>query len=327
MIDALNSARRAASRPAAQHRRPATIGIRLLALCAVLVGLFATTAAVASAQAHRPAAQDPWLLFSARPPGLGGEEIFRMRQSGTGLKQLTSSSFPAEAPAISPDGTKVAFARLGDGLFTMTIDGKGLKRLTANARDSYPAWSPDGTQIVFVRPYSDGWGTFVISASGKGEHRLQQAPPAGRPSWTPKGLVVPTDGDLAKIDPQTGKIQKTFDAFIDVFVGLSTTAVPADLTAVTSVGARTSDPGDKDCGEGVPCPRYALFLQDLRTPQEPKLLVRDAGPAAFSPDGKSLAYVEKGHVIVRVIATGATKLLKTGNVYPTTTSPPAWQPR
>lgn len=327
MVDTVNGLRRMVTRPAEKHRSPARIGRHLLVVCAVLVGLFATTAAAASAQTQRSSVGDPWILFSARPPGLGVEQIYRIRQSGTGLKQLTSSSFPAEAPAFSPDGSRIAFARLGDGLFTVGSDGKGLKRLTSNGRDSYPAWSPDGTEIAFVRPFAQGWAVHVIQASGKGERRLPQAPPAGRPTWTAKGLLIPTDGDLAKIDAQTGKVVKTFDAFIDVFVGLSTTAVAADLTAVSSVGARMSDPGDKDCGEGVPCPRYALYLQDLRTAQEPRLLVRDAGPAAFSPDGKSLAYVEKGHVIVRRIADGSTKLLKTGNVYPMTTSPPAWQPR
>ena len=151
--------------------------------------------------------------------------------------------------------------------------GRASARLTTNDRDSFPAWSPDGKQIAFIRPTASGWRVHVMSASGAGQRQLRQAPPAGRPSWTKRGLLIPTNGDLAKIDPRSGHVQKLFGALIDASVGMDATAVSPDLSTVTFVGARPLDPGDNGCGEGVPCPTFALYIQDLRTHKAPRVLV------------------------------------------------------
>ncbi len=323
-----NFKQRAVSRGGARSLRNLAIGPRVLAFVVLSLGFALVAASAASARPQRPAAQPQWLVFSARANGgFGNEQLFRISSTGTGLKQLTTGTLPAEAPAVSPDGTRIVFARLGDGLFSMSADGKGVRRLTGNVRDSFPAWSPDGTQIAFLRPTVKGWELHVMSATGANERRLPQAPSAGRPTWTKLGLVIPTDGDLAKVNALTGQVQKRFDAFIDVFVGMTATAVAPDLSSIAFVGSRTSDPGDKDCGEGVPCPRYALYFQNFRTHKEPTLLVRDTGPGAFSPDGKTLAYIVQAHIALRDVATGAVTIVKTGKAYPTTSSPLAWQPR
>ena len=60
-------------------------------------------------------------------------------------------------PDISPDGTKIAFARRDPGantqydLFVMNIDGTKLTQLTSTPffAESHPSWSPDGTQLAF----------------------------------------------------------------------------------------------------------------------------------------------------------------------------------
>jgi Tol biopolymer transport system component len=211
----------------------------------------------------------------------------------------------------------------------MNLDGTGLRHLTGNGRDNSPAWSPDGKQIAFLRPAATGWQIYVMSASGAGERRLRLAPSAGRPSWTAQGLVIPTQGDLAKIDPRTGRVQKLFGARIDATEGMDTTAVSPDLATLTYVGSRPPDPGDKGCGEGVPCAVFGLYVEDLRKHQRPRILARNTGPATFSPDGKSLAFVAQNHrIVLRVLATGKSRPVPTGKrITPTTTSAPAWQPR
>ncbi|HZS24948.1 MAG TPA: hypothetical protein VFA30_08165 [Gaiellaceae bacterium] len=315
-------------RRAARARSAAAIGCSrgLVAVLCVVVGLAAVSAA--SGQRERSAAQPQWILFTADPSGLGIDQIFRISLSGKGLKQLTKGQYPSEAPAFSPNGKRIAFTRLGVGIFTMNVDGTGLRRLTANGRDNSPAWSPDGKHIAFLRPTATAWRVYVMSASGAGQRRLPQAPAAGRPSWTQHGLLIPTQGDLARIDPRSGRLQKLLGARIDATGGMDTTAVSPDLSTLTYVGPRPPVPGDKGCGEGVPCAVFGLYIQNLRAHKAPRILARDTGPATFSPDGKRLAYVASNHrIVLRVLANGKSTSVATGKITPTTTSPPAWQPR
>jgi Tol biopolymer transport system component len=166
-----------------------------------------------------------------------------------------------------------------------------------------------------------------MSASGAGQRKLPDAPPAGRPSWTSRGLLIPTNGDLAKIDPRSGHVQKLFGALIDASVGMDTTAISPDLSTITFLGSRRLDPGDHGCGEGVPCPTFALFIQDLRTHKAPRILVDNGGPASFSPDGKRLVFVSQNRLALQTVASGTSKSIKTGKFAPTASTPPVWQPR
>ena len=131
---------------------------------------------------QRSSGQPQWILFTALPHGVGVEQIFRVQLSGKGLEQLTKGRYPSEAPAFSPDGKRVAFAQLGAGVFSMNLDGTGLRRLTDNGRDTFPSWSPNGKQIVFLRPSASGWGSMSCRRPGRGSVGLaKRLPPAGRP--------------------------------------------------------------------------------------------------------------------------------------------------
>jgi dipeptidyl aminopeptidase/acylaminoacyl peptidase len=286
-----------------------------------------TAGAGASAGAAAPAR---WIVFSATPLAVSqvqAEQLFRIRTSGDGLKQLTTGALPSVAPAFSPDGKRIAFARLGVGILTMNLDGTGLRRLTTNGRDSYPTWSPDGRSIAFVRPVGTEWRLLVMSSSGATPRLLAKAPPSGRPSWRKVGLLSPSGGDLLKIDVTTGHVLKYYGANIDATWGLNTVAVSPDLSKLTYIGARSPDPGDKECGEG-PCQRFGLYLESLKSKSKrPRLLVKDVGPATFSPDGGHIVYVADGRLTLRSLTGGASTSIATGSDTPTDTAPPAWQPR
>jgi Tol biopolymer transport system component len=145
--------------------------------------------------------------------------------------------------------------------------------------------------------------------------------------WTSQGLLIPTNGDLAKVDPRSGHVQKLFGALIDASVGMDAAAISPDLSTITFMGPRPLDPRDTGCGEGVPCPTFALFIEHLRAHKAPTILVRNGGPASFSPDGKRIVFVAQKRLVLRVLASGASTSLKPGKLSPTTSSPPVWQPR
>jgi hypothetical protein len=137
--------------------------------------------------------------------------------------------------------------------------------------------------------------------------------------------LIPSGGDLVKIDPGSGRVQKLYGAEIDPVWGLTQTAVSPDASSITFVAPRQPDSGDMECGEG-PCERFALYIEDILKRAHPRLLVRDVGPASFSPDGKRLAFVARGGLVVWLLEDGTSRLISTGKAYPTLASPPAWQP-
>lgn len=293
----------------------------LIVVAALAIGLGAVAS---TAGAAAPA---KWIVFAAVPTGQHVDQLFRIRSSGTGLKRVTKGQYPSIAPAFSPDGTRIAFARTGVGIMTMDVNGKALHRLTTNGRDSFPAWSPNGKQIVFVRPGNAAWTVYVMSSSGGPQHRLPKAPPSGRPTWSSHGLLIPSDGDLLKVDPANGHVLKYFGATIDAVWGMNTVSLSPDDSSLTYIGARAPELGDKECGEG-PCQRFALYRENVLTKNKaPRVVRNNVGPATFSPDGSRLAFVSRNtRLELLTLATNGSKSLSLGGNYATVAAAPAWQP-
>jgi putative cell wall-binding protein len=83
----------------------------------------------------------------------------------------------ASQPALSPDGTHVAFVR-SDGthnqIWTSDLTGGGPVAITSDAADhGEPAWSPDGTTIAFTS------GTGIATASATGSDAANPTPVSG----------------------------------------------------------------------------------------------------------------------------------------------------
>jgi Tol biopolymer transport system component len=119
---------------------------------------------------------------------------------GHRLATLTSRTGASDwAPAWSPDGQSLAFARSTDGrrsfhVYVMSADGSGVRQLTHGRFDESPAWSPDGRWIAYrtmgglriVHPNGHGSrfvrGTGVTAASYTASY-------GEWPSWTPSGRL------------------------------------------------------------------------------------------------------------------------------------------
>lgn len=68
--------------------------------------------------------------------------------------------------AISPDGSKIAFAYKGD-VYVVNSDGGMAQRLTTEESfESSPVWSNDGKTIAFVSDRNGGRDIFVVPAAG-----------------------------------------------------------------------------------------------------------------------------------------------------------------
>ena len=172
-----------------RHRRP----IRLLpaALAIGWMWVFAPTPA-----------------HAAFPGGNGkvafdrGGDIYAVNADGTGVTNLTNtgSGDGDNFPAWSPDGTRIAFARIPAGsnleIYTMNADGTNQTRLTNNSStyDNHPAWSPDGQKIVFTSNRDlggSGYDIYTMNSDGTGVTRLT-TDGAGNvtPAWSPDGTKI-----------------------------------------------------------------------------------------------------------------------------------------
>jgi tetratricopeptide (TPR) repeat protein len=105
--------------------------------------------------------------------------------NGTGLYIVSAVPGPQtpkrltqhpEDTAPSVYGSTIAFMSNRDGtweIYSMGLDGSGLKRLTNNAaHDGLPVWSPDGKTIAFVSDQGGPWAVWAMSPDGSNLRKL-----------------------------------------------------------------------------------------------------------------------------------------------------------
>ena len=83
------------------------------------------------------------------------------------MAQSQSSNHLLRTPAISPDGSTIAFSYQGD-IWKVASNGGDAQRMTVH--ESYegdPQWSPDGTQIAYSSNRHGNNDIFVLSLKGE----------------------------------------------------------------------------------------------------------------------------------------------------------------
>lgn len=94
--------------------------------------------------------------------------LFRIPAAGGNAEQITFGPYYDTDPAISPDGSRVAFVSDRDGsegnIFILDLGTKQVSPLTKEARAGRPAWSPDGKTLVYKRfePHNPGSTRAVV---------------------------------------------------------------------------------------------------------------------------------------------------------------------
>jgi len=112
------------------------------------------------------------------------------------VRPLTTYPGNERDPALSPDGTRVAFAWNGGSgeamsLYVQMVGGENPLRLTRDpsVEDRTPAWSPDGKRLAFTRATRSDCRIFLVSALGGEERPLAPCGDAEyrRVAWSPDG--------------------------------------------------------------------------------------------------------------------------------------------
>ena len=156
----------------------------LVVSAAVLAG-----AAIADGRSTSPAPEEA-LVFTG--VNAGSRDLFRQRLGGAPVP-LTEDRFGEGEPALSPDGSRIAFVSDRGGsldIWVMDVDGTEARRLTDHAAmDVSPSWDPEGRRIAFVSEREgDRSNVYVLDvASGALRQVTFQDKGIIFPSWSPDG--------------------------------------------------------------------------------------------------------------------------------------------
>jgi len=127
---------------------------------------------------------------------------------------LTSSPLNETDPAISPDGTRLAFAMAqGDtregahaDIFITEAAGRTPEPLVTHpAGDRYPAWSHDGSMLAFIRFDAGACSVMVMPLHDRRERRVAACgnPEEPRVSWSRDGAWL-VESSAPGLDPVRG---------------------------------------------------------------------------------------------------------------------------
>jgi Tol biopolymer transport system component len=192
-----------------------------IALCCVAGMMLLGSTGAAASTVHATAAGSGGLIafstgFDGGDPSLTSQ-IFTIRPSGSGLRQLTHVPRGDHAlnPGFSASGKRIAFESDLTGNFevwVMNVDGSGQTQLTSDptVQNFHPRWSPDGTRIAFTQctfPFgvaechiaamnANGSGiTLLTSGHWADGDPCGSGIPIGGPEYSPDGSRITFDSN------------------------------------------------------------------------------------------------------------------------------------
>jgi Tol biopolymer transport system component len=156
------------------------------------------------------------------------DRVYTINRNGRGLRALVPCAFKAsgssltdrcvgvQAPAWSPDGSRVAFRyslvddryvdsfNLNSGIWIVNANGTGLRQITqetpGRSWDFSPQWSPEGTRLAFFRldVKTQAEGVFTVGIDGRDVVQVSPSALGGaNPDWSPDGQWIVFTGEAA----------------------------------------------------------------------------------------------------------------------------------
>jgi len=141
------------------------------ATSSVMTGVSRVTFAEEGADFDPCVSQDGKTLVFSSTQHRTAADIYLKKTDSRMVTQLTNDPAQDAMPAISPDGSTIAFASDRSGnwdLFVMPVTGGRAVQVTTDLADEvHPSWSPDGRSLVFSRQgqASGRWEMWVTEVS------------------------------------------------------------------------------------------------------------------------------------------------------------------
>jgi Tol biopolymer transport system component len=140
------------------------------------------------------------IAFTGDAEESGNYDIYVMDADGSNVRRLTTDPASQARPSWAPDGSALSFEGPGGGIWSVSVDGSGLQRVSP-IQGAYSSWSPDGATIAFagedgiyVTRVTDGTTTKLYGNEGRY--------PGYELEWSPDGsrLLFTCVRDICVID-------------------------------------------------------------------------------------------------------------------------------
>jgi Tol biopolymer transport system component len=205
-------------------------------------------------------------------------------------------------PVVSPDGTQLAFAALGD-LWLMPIGGVP-KRITDDAFvDTDAAWSPDGASLAFSSDRAGGMDVWVRDLKSGADRRLTTLPGADMAAtWSPDGKSIAfvsnvefEQGEVYIVAAGGGEPRRVLDRSF----GVGYPSWSADGRFLVTAAFKPYSSRYREGMNYYSVVPAAGGVPRMVVPAAHQPVGKRAGDGpALSPDGKQLAFVSNGYLNV-----------------------------
>ncbi len=123
----------------------------------------------------------------------GNVEVFLADADGSNQRRLTKNRSLEYFPTWSPDGRRIAFARLeARQIFVMDADGTNEQQLTYQRNAENPSWSPDGDYIAYQTSHDGNFEIYLVKVDDA--LQLKNSTPFLRLTDNPAGDLWPDWG-------------------------------------------------------------------------------------------------------------------------------------
>lgn len=141
--------------------------------------------------------KDGWIYFASSETG--DSEIYKMNIRSSSKKRLTNSVAIDVSPAVTYDGSKVAYVSDRSGkphIYVMDSSGNNSRRVTSSGNyNTSPAWSPDGKKLAYVGRTGGSNQIFLIDFKTQQVDQLTSQGNNESPSFSPNNLFITFESD------------------------------------------------------------------------------------------------------------------------------------